>query len=156
MNIVLRRSNKDDWKIVQWLNDEVYQNSEQFDPYLKRGDCYTKESEEEYKKSVIENSKFCMIAEVDAQPAGYIFGGESNYSYRSNRRGEIFHMGTSPDYRSHGLGTMLVCEFKKWCVEQGLTHIATSAYYDDPKARNFYEKQGMNPIDIGYEGVIKF
>lgn len=154
MNINIRRSTKDDWQIVQKLNAEVYKNSEQFDQYLRPDDCYTKESEDDYKKSVTDESKFCMIAEVDGQPAGYIFGGENNYPYRSNKRGEIFHMGTSPAYRSHGIGSILVGEFKKWCKEKGLTHIATSAYFNDPKARNFYEKQGMTPIDVGYEGPI--
>lgn len=154
MNIILRRTIANDWKIIQQLNNEVYVNSEQFDPYLSQNDCFTKESEEEYKKSVIDDHKFCMIAEVDGKPAGYLYGGENNYSYRINKRGEIFHMGTSPQFRSHGIGSLLVNEFKKWCKDRGLTHIATSTYYNDPKARKFYEKQGMAPIDIGYEGKI--
>ena len=72
MNINIRQSTKDDWQIIQKLNAEVYENSFQFDPYLKPDDCYTKECEEDYKKSVIDKSKFCMIAEVDGVPAGYL------------------------------------------------------------------------------------
>lgn len=154
MKINLRKSIKDDWQIIQKLNAEVYNNSIQFDPYLKLEDPFTKESEEDYKKTATDINKFCMIAEIDNEPAGYLVGGENNYSYRNNKRGEIFHMGTSPEFRSHGIGSMLVNEFKKWCRERGLTHIATSTYFNDPKARNFYERQGMTPIDIGYEGLV--
>ena len=63
-------------------------------------------------------------------------------------------MGVSPDYRSHGIGSMLVDAFKKWCRDRGLTHIAATTYFADTKARNFYQKQGMSPIDISLEGPI--
>lgn len=154
MNLVIRKSVASDWPIIQKLNAEVYENSYQFDPYLKPDDPFTKESEEDYKKTVVDPNKFCMIAEINNDPVGYLVGGENNYSYRSNKRGEIFHMGSSPKFRSLGIGTKLVEEFKKWCLQRGLTHIATSAYFNDPRARHFYEKQGMIPLDIGYEGKI--
>ena len=154
MNIVLRKSEAKDWQTIQKLNSEVYENSFQFDKYLKQNDPFTIESESDYKKTVVDIDKFCMIAEVDGVPAGYLVGGENNYPYRTNRRGEIFHTGSSPNFRSLGIGTLLVSEFKNWCKQRGITHIATSAYYNDPKARHFYEKQGMHPLDVTLEGII--
>lgn len=154
MKIHIRRTKAEDWKIIQQLNNEVYVNSEQFDQYLRPNDCYTKESEDDYKKVVIDDNKFCMIAEVDDKPIGYLCGGENNLSWRLNKRGEIYHMGVSPEYRGHGVGTLLVNEFKKWCKANGLTHIAATTYFADAKARNFYQKQGMQPIDMSFEGKI--
>lgn len=154
MEVKIHKSTADEWSVIQKLNAEVYENSSQFDPYLIKDDPYSQSSQEDYKKTVIDPNKFYMIAEIDGIPVGYLVGGENNFAYRNNKRGEIFHMGSSPKFRSLGIGTMLVNEFKKWCKHRGLTHIATSAYYNDPKARHFYEKQGMIPLDIGYEGII--
>lgn len=154
MPIIYRKSIAEDWKIIKKLNAEVFEHCKQFDAYLDLRDPYTKESEEDYKQTVIDPEKFCMIAERDEKAVGYLAGGENNFSYRNNRRGEIFHMGVSPDARSMGIGSHLVEEFKKWCQEKGLTHIAVNAYFDDEEVRAFYERQGMKPIDITLEGKI--
>ena len=154
MDVTLRKSKSEDWKIIQQLNAEVYENSIKFDPYIIPNDPFTKESEVDYQQSVSDPTKFCMIAEIAGKPVGYLFGGEHNYSYRSNRRGEIFHMGISPLYRSHGIGTILIAKFKKWCSEQKLTHIGVNTYFNDLKGRNFYEKQGLKPIDVTLGGPI--
>lgn len=155
MTINYRKTTTSDWKYIQELNAEVYENSRQFDQYLKENDCYSDESELEYKKSVIDPDKFCMIAEIDNVPIGYLYGGENNYSWRVNKRGEIFHMGVSPTYRLHGVGTQLISLFKNWCKDRGLSHIAATTYFTDNKAKNFYSKQGMAPIDIGFEGKLE-
>ena len=96
-----------------------------------------------------------MIAEINKEPVGYLVGGVNNLSWRTNKRGEIYHMGVSPKHRSHGIGSVLVKSFKEWCLSKGLTHIAATTYFMDEKASKFYEKQGMNPIDITLEGQIE-
>ncbi len=154
MNIRLRRSTQNDWQIIQKLNLEVYENSYQFDAYLNPHDPDSLNSTKGFQDDVANPNKFCMIAEIDDKPVGYLVGGENNLSWRTNKRGEIFHMGVSPTQRSHGIGTMLVNKFKKWCKAKGMTHIAATTYFNDQNARHFYEKQGMAPIDISLEGAI--
>ena len=151
---ILRPAQENDWQTIQALNAEVFANSSQFDPFLKMDDPYSPKSVEGYKKAVTNRDTFCMIAEVDGVPVGYLVGSESNYSYRTNKRGEINHMGVSPQSRAHGLGSKLVGEFKKWCKERGITHIAANTYFMDDKARHFYEKNGLTPIDVTLEGSI--
>jgi ribosomal protein S18 acetylase RimI-like enzyme len=155
MKVKIRKSSAKDWKIIQNLNLEVYINSYQFDSHMNPNDPDSEDSTKGFQDDVINQSKLCLIAEKGSKPVGYLVGGENNLSWRTNRRGEIFHMGVSPEYRAYGIGGMLVAEFKKWCLEKGLTHIAATTYFADDKARNFYEKQGMTPIDISLEGPIK-
>ncbi len=152
---VIRASKEEDWQVIQALNAEVFANSLQWDPYLNMDDPYSTESVESYKKAVTDENTFCMIAELDGKAVGYLVGTASNYLYRTNKRGEINHMGVSPEYRSHGFGTKLIDEFKKWCKERGITHIAANTYFLDEKARRFYEKNGLKPIDVTLEGSIE-
>lgn len=154
MNIVLRRSEAKDWETIQRLNQEVIENSFQYDEYLNVRDGYTEESTVDYQQTVVDPSKFCLIAEDDGVPVGYIVGGENNHSWRLNKRGEIYHMGVSPAHRGQGIGKQLVDSFKVWCKQRSITHISATTYFNDDKARKFYEKQGMTPIDISLEGEI--
>lgn len=151
----IRVAQEDDWQTIQALNAEVFANSLQWDPFLNVDDPYSPESVEGYKKAVTDENTFCMIAEIDGKPVGYLVGSASNYSYRTNKRGEINHMGVSPEYRSHGFGSKLINEFKHWCKERGITHIAANTYFMDEQARHFYEKNGLKPIDVTLEGPIE-
>lgn len=154
MNIVLRKSEATDWQTIQKLNQEVIENSTQFDVYLNVNDAFTDDSVIDYQKTVVDPDKFCIIAEDAGSPVGYLVGGVSNNSWRLNKRGEIFHMGVSPSYRGQGIGKQLVDAFKAWCKERSITHISATTYFNDDKARKFYEKQGMTPIDVSLEGKI--
>ena len=153
--VAIRQAKESDWQSIQALNVEVFENSKQWDSYLNLADPYTPESVVGYKKNTTDSETFCMIAEIDDKPVGYLVGTQSNYSYRTNKRGEINHMGVSPSYRSHGVGTVLINAFKEWCKARGLTHIAANTYFKDEKARHFYEKNGLMPIDVTLEGEIK-
>jgi GNAT superfamily N-acetyltransferase len=154
MQVTIRKANPNDWKIVQRLNFEVYEASKQFDEHLNLRYPFYEESEHYYQDIVSNSSFFCVIAEVNNDPVAYLIGKENNYKYRNNRVGEIDSMGTSPNHRSHGIGSKLVQEFKKWCKEKGISHVSACTYYNSPKAINFYKKQGLNPIDINLEGKI--
>jgi GNAT superfamily N-acetyltransferase len=152
--ITIRRSTTSDWDIIQKLNFELYENSYQYDDFMDPNDPMTEKSTKEFHDDVANPTKFCAIAEVDKSPVGYLVGGENNYSWRTNKRGEIFHMAVSAPYRSLGIGSKLVTEFKIWCLSKGLTHVAATAYAKDQKAQNFYQKQGLTPIDVTLEGPI--
>jgi len=86
MTETLRSAVENDWQIIQALNAEVFANSLQFDQYLNLQDPYSTESVDSYKKAATDKNIFCMIAEIDGVPVGYLVGSENNYSYRTNKR----------------------------------------------------------------------
>lgn len=154
MKVKIRKTNPEDWKIIQKLNNQVFLADSPHDQHLNLNWPFQKQGIDYYKKVTSSNKYFCIIAEIDNQPVSYLVGMEQNYSYRSNRAAEIENMGTLPSYRSKGIGSKLVAVFKEWCKHKEITHIRVSAYSQNKQAIKFYKKHGLQPIDIIFEGKI--
>ena len=60
-------------------------------------------------------------------------------------------MGVLPEYRSKGIGRLLVDKAKEWARSVNATKLYVSAYWGNTGARNFYEREGFEPIDQGLE-----
>lgn len=155
MKVVIRKAKPEDWETIQRLNNEVFEVSRPYDKRLNMKWPYSKEGIKYYKKVTKSKKYCCIMAEIDHKPIGYLVGLEKNYSYRLNKTAEIDNMGVTPKYRTSGVGSKLVTEFKKWCKKKGLRHIKVSTYYYYKKVINFYRKQKMVPIDITLEGSLE-
>lgn len=154
MQISIRPAKPEDFKIVQKLNHEVFQDNAQYDEDIIV-DWPLSEAGEAYFKEICSDSKqCCLIAEVDGQPAGYVTGSEKEFDYRKSRYVELNNMGVSPEFRSHGLGARLVEEFKRWAKEHGYERIYVTAYFKNEKAVKFYERCGFEKADTSLEMVI--
>ncbi len=151
MNIKINKAKPEDWEILQKLNNEVYLNDSEFDgdldldrPFSEGGSGYLKKlASGEYGK--------CYIAYVDNNPAGYIAMSELKFDHRKSRYIEIENMGVSPEYRSQGIGKMLVDEARKWAKELGINKVFVVAYYDNQKAVKFYKREGFKEIGLELE-----
>lgn len=154
MNVKIRKAKPEDWKIIQKLNNEVFTVDKPHDEHLNLNWPFSKKGTTYYKSVIKDPKYFCIIAEIDRKPVSYLIGTVKKFSYRTNKTAEIENMGTSPKYRSKGIGTKLIQEFKKWCKQKELTHIYVNSYYKNQKAINFYKKQGFKPIDLSLEGKI--
>ena len=154
MKTMIKKAQPNDWKIIQKLNNEVFEHSKIFDKHLNLEWPFLKQGTEYYKIATSSDKYFSIIAEIDGKPVAYLVGKEKNYEYRNNKVGEIDNMGTSPKFRSKGIGSQLVNEFKKWCKSKGITYISACTYYESSRVIRFYKKQGLKPIDINLEGKI--
>ncbi|OGK31125.1 hypothetical protein A3F29_00650 [Candidatus Roizmanbacteria bacterium RIFCSPHIGHO2_12_FULL_33_9] len=155
MNILVRRAKLEDWRIIQKLNNEVFIISYKYDKNLNMKWPFSKEGIDYYKNAIKSKEYFCYIAEKDEKEIGYLIGLIRNFSYRANKSGEIENMGVSLKYRGKGVGSKLVDEFKKWCKKRRVNFIKVSTYFYYQKGITFYKKQGMKPLDVTLEGLIK-
>ena len=57
-------------------------------------------------------------------------------------------------YRSRGVGSQLVDDFKKWSREKGAQRILVVAYVTNEKAVNFYQRDGFFPESTMLEANI--
>lgn len=154
MKINIRPAKPKDWKIIQELQQEVFEDNYQYDKFLNKKWLFTQEGIDYCQAAVSEKNYCCLIAEVNNKPAAYLIGSERNHSYRTDRNGEIETMGSSPTFRSQGIGSLLITKFKQWCKEKGISYISANTYAQSPKLINFYQKNGLQPMDLILKGKI--
>ena len=97
-----------EWKMLQILNNEVFQDNLTYDPDLVADYALSEKGINYFKLVLKDKNSCCFIAEEDGKPVGYIVGNPKKYSYRKSRYFELDNMGVSPKYRSHGIGSKLI------------------------------------------------
>ena len=152
--ITYQKAKPSDWKIVQKLNHEVFKDNAKYDPFEDMNWPLTKHGINYFKKVTSSQKYYCQIAFDQDKPIGYLAATEKKFGYRTNKVVEIENMGVAPDYRSKGIGSKLVEQFRVWAKKQGFTHIFVSSFIKNKKAVKFYQNQDLKPIDISLEGEV--
>lgn len=149
--ITTRSANKNDLEVIQVLNQEVFIDNQQYDPDLKMD--WTKSPKGiNYFTNLLNNPEFCcLIAEDAGKPVGYIAATPRKVSYLKGKYFEIDNMGVSPEYRSKGIGSLLIDKCLEWAKIKGYNKLHVNAYFTNKKALNFYKKNGFSEIDISLQ-----
>ena len=146
--VYIRRANINDLNSIQELNNTLfdlefnnYDNTlKQLWPFLKDG--------KEYFEYAIKN-EIVLVGEVDEKIVGYLAGTISEQlSYLTESFAEIDNMCVNEEYRSLGIGTLLIDEFKKYCKEKNIQNIKVTAYAKNSKAIQFYMKNGFEDYNV--------
>jgi ribosomal protein S18 acetylase RimI-like enzyme len=149
--MIIRIAEKDEVKILQNLNDEVFVDNHKYDLDLKI-DWAQSEIGEKYFKDALNNpNAICLIAEEDNKPIGYLVAAPKDFGYRLSKYLEIENMGVSPNFRSKGIGFQLVDKCLEIAKDKGFQKVYVNAYFENTKAIAFYEKCGLKKIDISLE-----
>lgn len=154
MKLSIRQARLEDWKIIQKIGVSVFEANQKYDPALDLAWPCSKAGIKYYQSVVSSKNNRKLIAEVNGIGVGYLVGRKFTYSYRQVVYGEIQDLGVLPDYRHKGIGTKLVNEFRKWCKARGYSHLYVNTYFEDPRAVEFYKKQGMIPSDLVLIGEV--
>ncbi|MDY0097394.1 MAG: GNAT family N-acetyltransferase [Candidatus Dojkabacteria bacterium] len=147
----IRESQAKDWKVIQLLNNEVFIHDEEFDKDIDLNWPFSDAGTEYYKELAGGTYGKCYVAEEDGKAVGYIALGFKDWGYRTGKHVELENMGVLPEYRSKGIGRLLVDKAKEWARSVNATKLYVSAYWGNTGARNFYEREGFEPIDQGLE-----
>lgn len=152
--IHIRHAIKNEVKVLQNLNDEVFIDNQKYDTDLDMNWAKSEKGKKYFKDLLNNPEAICFIAEENANPVGYIAAGPKTVSYRKSKYLEIENMGVIPEYRSKGIGGMLIEECLKWGKSQGFQKVFVNAYFDNKEAIEFYKMNGFEEIDVSLEKTI--
>jgi ribosomal protein S18 acetylase RimI-like enzyme len=93
----------------------------------------------------------CLIAEEGSRKIGYIAAAKKNISACRSRYIEIENMGVIPDFRSKGIGALLIKECMKVAKSRGFQKAYVNAYIKNTEAVDFYKRNGFLEIDVSLE-----
>ena len=148
---VIMRARKEEVKVLQDLNDELFQDNSKYDPDLKI-DWAKSEEGKKYFTKILNNPKaICLIAKDNKKSIGYIAASPKKMSWRLSKYLEIENMFVSPNYRCRGIGSKLISECLTIAKKKGYQKAYVASYYSNKRATAFYKKSGFTKIDISLE-----
>lgn len=151
MNVVIRQAEERDWEHIRDINETSFVANKSFDPYLDMNWVYTEKAKKYFFTAITDPQYHVLIAELDGRPVGYLILGPKQYDYRIVRMIEVQNMAVLSEYRSKGIGSMLIREAKKWAEQKGFQTLYVNAYIQNHRAVEFYKKMGFEPIDMSLE-----
>jgi len=149
--MTIRAARKNEVKILQDLNDEVFVDNHKYDPDLKMDWAQSKAGKKYFTNILNNTNAICLVAEEGGVPVGYIAAASKEFGYRLSKYIEIENMGVSPKYRSKEIGSKLMVECLKIAKEKGFQKVYVNSYSKNTKAVKFYEKTGFKKIDTSLE-----
>lgn len=92
-----------------------------------------------------------MVVEEKGRLVGYLAATPRKFGSRKSKYIEIDNMGVSPDFRSKGVGSLLIAKLREWVKKNGYDRIYVNSYFKNLKAISFYKNSGFSEIDVSLE-----
>ena len=153
--IIIKKATIENLNEIQELNNQLFElEYNNFDSSLKVGWPFEKEGIEYFSDML--NNQVVFIALVDNSVVGYLAGSinvESSYVTKS--LAELDNMFILENYRKYGIGTKLVNEFKKYCLNIGIQEIKVTASTRNNNAIKFYKNNGFEDFEVTFKMKLK-
>jgi ribosomal protein S18 acetylase RimI-like enzyme len=107
--------------------------------HLRRSD-----EPDEIQKKLRRDPDLFLIAETDDKMVGTVFGGFDG------RRGMVYHLAVSDNYRRQGVGELLMEELERRLKSKGCIRCYLLVTVENKDAMHFYEKRGWSHMDNVY------
>jgi ribosomal protein S18 acetylase RimI-like enzyme len=154
--MIIRPAQPSDIETLRELNDQVFQHDAQFDPVLQIQWAASPLGTAYYTGLATGTYGACFVAEdlEQAVVAGYVALHEKEFDYRNGKFLEIENIGVRPEYRSQGIGKMLMQRVREYAKEHGYTRLLVETRWGNEGARRFYQQCGFSESGVEFEGGV--
>jgi GNAT superfamily N-acetyltransferase len=102
----------------------------------------------EYWRQVRDKGDLCLLARVNAAPAGHLVGRLRGSDIRPGTRIAVLEsMQVFERFRRGGVGSALVTEFVAWAARNNATEFRVTAFAANDRAIAFYRSHGFAPFE---------
>lgn len=152
MNIVIRAANKNDFKSVQRLSQELTISDSIYDHILVKDWAYTKHGIKYLNQRIEGKRCICIVAEVDEKIAGYTTATiMKSISWRPGRHVAMENLIVNKNYRNQGIGAKLIEAFFAWAKEVKADFAEVHSYYNNERAQSLYKRSSFIPFTLALE-----
>lgn len=157
MDTIIRKAKKEELKLIQELNSQLFLHDKKYDPFLDMNWSFGKPGEDYFNDKISGKKGVCFVAEVGGEIVGYLAGGvKKPFKYRTIKKtSELENTLIKDGFRGQGIGEKLFQAFAEWSKSQGAERIKVSASAGNLLAIRFYEKVGFVPYAVELEYEIK-
>jgi ribosomal protein S18 acetylase RimI-like enzyme len=153
--IKIRKAQLEEYKAVQKLNFEVFEDNYKYDSDLNINWTFSEHGQKYFVNLFQDKDAVCFVAEENNVLIGYVAARMKHATYRNSKYLEISDIGVSPIYRSGGIGRQLLKACEEWGKDHGYQRLFVTSYAKNEKAIKFYKNFGFDEIDISLEKDIK-
>lgn len=154
MNIIIRKARPEDWQTIQKLNNDVFQNDKHNDSDMDSNWPYTEKGIQYYQDLANGTYGCCLIAEADNKSVGHIILSKKTLTYFKSMYVEVEYIGVSSEYRTKGIGKMLIDSAADWAKQQGANRLYLEAFWGNTEAVKFYKKNGFVEVGVQLEKIL--
>lgn len=128
--------------LIETLNTDVQEFHAQGDPDMFKTLMIDAESVRQFEEDITDPSHFFFVAELDAEPVGYIFV-ELRRRIESSRHTKldmiyVNHLSVKPDRRRNGVGRALLDAAKQFGKRHGISRMALDVWSFKEDAQLFF------------------
>lgn len=145
----IRIALKKDIPILQKLSKELFVDNSQYDPDINLSWSESERGEKYFSKILKNKNSYCLIAEVDSVPAGYLSAHPLNDQSQLSKYIEIDNLCVASKFQSKGIGSDLIKACLIWAKKKGYQIAYVSSYYNNVRAAKFYKRNGFAEFDLG-------
>ncbi len=144
--IKIKKATEKNLKVIQKLNLFLFKKErEKYDSTLNLQWTFGKKGVKYFKES-IESKKACvLVAKEGNKIVGYLVGRiiEKNKLRKVNKQAKLDSMFVLKEFRSNGIGEMLLKRFIAWAEEKRIENLRVGFFTNNKKAEKFYKKHGF-------------
>jgi diamine N-acetyltransferase len=155
-NLIIRKAREDELKVVQGLNQQLFEYDGVWDETLNMEWVFSEGGEKYFRDKISGKEGVCFVAEIGGEVVGYLAGGMYKpYFYRTVKKmTELENVLVKEEFRGQNIGEKLFGEFLKWSKQRGAERIAVYATAQNSRAIKFYEKVGFKTYSLELELVV--
>ena len=145
MDITIRPADAGDRDSVRALYEHKITAEVSYDSDVKADWADSQEAEELYEKIITQDGKIGFLAQTNEDIVGLVVIFKANISVHESQYWKVQSISVAPEYRTKGVGTMLMEHAMAYMKEQGGERVVLEVASDNP-AVNFYEKLGFTDL----------
>ncbi|HYK08604.1 MAG TPA: GNAT family N-acetyltransferase [Candidatus Eisenbacteria bacterium] len=155
MDVTIRKATIEDLKRVQELSQELFFSDYSNDPLLNVDWTYSPEGEKSFTTRIMDEDKFCFVAEIDGEIIGYASGSTLPvHAWRPVKRLEMENLIVTQKYRGQRIGEKLAQAVFDLGKSLGMERVMIAAYATNDGAIKFYQRIGCIPDTLHLEKVL--